>query len=248
MSITIESLLAANSSSLAALEHGLGYAFRKPAFLQEALIHSSYAFEHAKTLEKNNEKLEFLGDAVLDLVVGFMLFDKYQEMNEGDLTRLRAALVKESHLAQMAEDIDLGSCLLLGKGEDASAGRRKPSILSCAYEAVVGAVFLDGGYEAAASVIARHFSPWIDKRLQGLSAADSKSALQERLQERFSEGPEYFLEREDGPDHAKTFVVTVRFHDVLLGEGKGRSKKEAEKAAAVAALAYLESSDLLARG
>lgn len=248
MSITIDSLLAANSSSLATLEKALGYRFRSPAFLQEALIHSSYAFEHAKTLEKNNEKLEFLGDAVLDLAVGFMLFQRYREMNEGDLTRLRAALVKESHLAQMAADIDLGCCLLLGKGEDASAGRRKPSILSCAYEAVIGAIFLDGGYEEAAAVIARQFSAWIDKRLEGLPAADSKSALQERLQERFSQGPEYFLEREDGPDHAKTFVVTVRFRDIVLGEGKGRSKKEAEKSAAVAALAYLDASDLLTIG
>lgn len=244
MHISIDSLLIENRSSLARFEKILGYTFVHPQYLQEALIHSSYAFEQAKSLDRDNEKLEFLGDAVLDLVVGFMLFQRYPEMKEGDLTRLRAALVKESYLAQVAKDMDLGSYLMLGRGEDASKGRRKPSILSSAYEAVIGAVFLDGGYEAAAEVLKGHFSSRIEKRLETLHASDSKSALQEMLQEKFCEGPEYFLEQEEGPDHAKTFVVSVRFRQVVLGVGKGRSKKEAEKLAAAAALEDLHSAGL----
>lgn len=243
MSVTIESLVQQNREQLTRLEDGLGYRFNDPGQLQKALIHSSYAFEQGKSLKKDNETLEFLGDAVLDLTVGHELFQYFPEMREGDLTRLRAALVNERHLALMAREFALGDYLLLGKGEEAGNGREKPSILSCAFEAVVGAIFVDGGYEAAAGFVRVHFVPWFDERQRTIFLADAKSSLQERLQERFNEAPQYVLERSEGPDHDKTFFVTVRFRERILGNGSARSKKEAEQQAAAMALQQFDTFD-----
>jgi len=170
------------------------------------------------------------------LAVGYILFTRFPQMQEGDLTQLRSALVQESHLAVMARDIDLGDHLLLGKGEDASQGREKPSILSCAFEAVIGAVFLDGGYDAARGVVERHVSPWVDERKKTLTSADSKSRLQEMIQEKHNQGPVYVLEKTEGPDHAKIFYVSVQFQDKVLAHGSASNKKEAEQDAAAEAI------------
>ena len=233
---TLISLLKSNREQLASFEKNLGYRFDDQEYLQKAFVHSSYSFEHGKDIKDNNETLEFLGDAVLDLAVGYILFVRFPEMKEGELTRLRSALVQEGHLAVMAREIGLGDHLLLGKGEDASMGREKPSILSCAFEAVIGAVFLDGGYEAARSVVERHVSPWVDERRNALNSADSKSRLQEMIQAKHNQGPMYVLEKSEGPDHAKIFHVTVQFQGKVLAHGSATSKKEAEQNAAAEAI------------
>ena len=243
MTVTIHSLVNKNRDDLLQLENKLDYHFNDLSRLQNALIHSSYAFEQGKSLREDNETMEFLGDAVLDLVVGHGLFQYYPEMKEGDLTRLRAALVNERHLAIMAKELGLGDYLFLGKGEEASNGREKSSLLSCAYEAVMGAIFLDGGYEAAGACALKHFTPWFEKRQQTMMLADAKSALQELMQERFNEAPKYVVERSEGPDHAKIFFVTVRFRGEILGDGSAPSKKEAEQRAAAMALLKIDTFD-----
>lgn len=239
MPYTMDALLEERQALLAELQEKLGYGFRDRKNLLRALVHSSFAFEQGGSVGENNETLEFLGDAVLDLAVGWALFRRFPQMREGELTRLRAALVNEGHLAAMARAIGLGRHLLLGRGEDASHGRKKPSILSSAYEAVVGAVFLDGGYEAAREVVERQFEPWFQKPHEDMLLSDSKSALQEILQEKYNEAPVYTLEKAIGPDHDKTFFVAVRFRQTILGQGSAGSKKEAERQAAAAALKRL---------
>jgi ribonuclease-3 len=236
MNETIDNLAVQHREQLAVLAARFGYVFRTPALLQQALIHSSYAFEQGGGADIDNERLEFLGDAVLALAVGHLLYTSYPAMREGELTRLRAALVNEGHLAVMARELGLGEHLLLGRGEEGSAGREKPSILSCAHEAVVGAIYEDGGFDAAMAVIRHHFSPWLETRRQNLLQADAKSGLQELLQERYGEAPVYAVDSESGPDHAKRFTVSVRFRGQVLGSGTARSKKEAEQRAAAAAL------------
>ena len=158
-------------------------------------------------------------------------------MREGDLTKLRAALVNETHLASMARGIELGRFLCLGKGEDASNGRNKSSILSCGYEAVIGAIFEDGGYETVAAFVERFFLPAIEGKKEDLLIADAKSRLQEELQEAFNEAPSYHVDSEEGPSHMKVFSVSVMFQGEVLGGGTARSKKEAEQRAAADALA-----------
>ena len=241
---TLNALLKRNSEQLQVFEEKLGYTFTDQSYLQKSFVHSSYSFEHGKDIKENNETLEFLGDAVLDLAVGYALFARFPQMNEGDLTRLRSALVQESHLAVMAKDIDLGEYLLLGRGEDASQGREKPSILSCAFEAVIGAIFLDGGYDAARAVAEKHVAPWIDERKKTLVSADSKSRLQEMIQEKYNQGPVYVLEKAEGPDHAKIFHVSVQFEDRVLAYGSATNKKEAEQNAAAEAICIFDELDL----
>ncbi len=228
----LDALVIKNREKLASFEEKLAYSFTDISLLQEAFIHSSYAFEQGNDLRRDNETLEFLGDAVLDLTVGHALYQHYPEMKEGELTQLRAALVNESHLACMAREIDLGSDLLLGRGEDHSQGRTKNSILSCAFEAVMGALFLDGGYQVVENAVAKLVAPWFDERHKDLEIADAKSRLQAMLQEIFSEGPIYHLEGTSGPDHDKTFSVSVRFRDQVLASGEAKNKKKAEQQAA----------------
>jgi len=242
MVTNLNALVGLNKEILSEFEQIIGYRFTDLRLLQKALIHSSFAFEQAQ-IGKNNETLEFLGDAVLDLVVGHILIRRYPEMREGDLTKLRAALVNETHLAAMARDIDLGRFLSLGKGEDASQGRNKSSILSCAYEAVIGAIFEDGGYETVVAFIERFFLPAIEGKKEGLLIADAKSRLQEELQEQFNEAPSYRLDSEEGPSHMKVFSVSVVFQGDVLGKGTARSKKEAEQRAAADALAGRRAGD-----
>ncbi len=235
----IDSLVRRNKDGLAGLEQLLGYRFTDLLLLQKALIHSSFAFEQAQ-IDKNNEILEFLGDAVLDLVIGHTLCKYFPEMREGELTRLRSSLVNESHLALMARELALGDYLCLGKGEDASNGRNKSSILSCAYEALIGAVFEDSDYETVAALICRFFVPAMAAKKEELLMADAKSRLQEALQEKFNEAPSYRIDQEEGPSHQKVFTVSVLFRDEALGNGTGGSKKEAEQRAATATLAELD--------
>ena len=236
MTVTINSLTRDNEANLACLEERLGYSFSDRGLLLQALIHSSWAAENNLPAVKNNERLEFLGDAVLDLAIGAALYARFAEMREGDLSRLRAGLVNAAHLALMAGELSLGDALFLGKGEDSSQGRLKSSILACAYEAVVGAIFLDGGYGAAVSFVEKHFASYLDTGKEAMLRGDAKSSLQERSQERFNATPVYQLEKEEGPDHAKFFTVSVRLGDQVLATGSGSSKKEAEQQAAAAAL------------
>jgi ribonuclease-3 len=238
MGTTLANLIQDNEEGLHELQERIGYRFRDLRLLQLSLIHSSFAFERLDD-GRHNETQEFLGDAVLDLTVGYILFTRFPEMREGKLTRIRSALVNEYGLADRAREIELGQHLLLGKGENASHGRDKSSILSCAYEALVGALFLDGGYDEALTFVRRFFEPHIDKHQEQLVSADAKSSLQELLQERFNEGPEYALVDEEGPAHARLFSITVSFQGEELGSGKASSKKEAEQQAARAALEHL---------
>ncbi len=242
MGTTLTNLIQDNEEGLQELQERIGYQFRDLQLLQLALVHSSFAFERLDD-GRHNETQEFLGDAVLDLTVGFILFTRFPELREGKLTRIRSALVNEQGLAVRAREIDLGQHLQLGKGENAANGRDKSSILSCAYEALVGALFLDGGYDVALGFVRRFFEPHIARHHERLVSADAKSALQEFLQERFNEGPEYLLVGEDGPAHARIFSITVSFRGESLGSGQASSKKEAEQQAAQAALEHLRHQD-----
>ena len=238
MGTTLAALIQDHEEGLLELQERIGYRFRDLRLLQLSLIHSSFAFERLDD-GRHNETQEFLGDAVLDLAVGYILFTRFPELREGKLTRIRSALVNETGLADRAREIGLGQHLLLGRGENASHGRDKPSILSCAYEALVGALFLDGGYDEALAFVRRFFEPHIESHKELLLSVDAKSSLQELLQERFNEGPEYVLVNEEGPAHARLFSVAVRFQGEELGAGKASSKKEAEQLAARTALDVL---------
>jgi ribonuclease-3 len=248
MGTTLEALVQDNEENLEELQRKIGYTFQDIKLLQLSMIHSSFAFERMDC-GCHNETQEFLGDAVLDLTVGHLLFNRFPEMREGKLTRIRSALVNENGLASVARTLALGKYLLLGKGEDSSRGREKSSILSCAFEAMVGAVFLDGGYQTVAAYVLQTFGPLIDRHGEQLTSADGKSKLQEQLQEQFNEGPQYALDAEDGPAHARIFTVSVYFHELLLGSGRASNKKEAEQRAARAALQFLKKENpLLGQG
>lgn len=215
------------------LESRLGHRFVRPEHLTVALTHRSFSPEEA-----NNETLEFLGDAVLALAVADLLMERFPRAREGDLSKMRAALVNAETLAQKARDLDLGPHLRLGKGEEKSGGREKESILAAAYEAVLGAVYLDGGYEAARRTIGAEFGVDVAAQL-GAESRDYKTRLQEITQRLFRETPVYTLVEESGPDHEKLFVSEIAIAGRSCGRGVGRSKKMAEQAAAMTALATL---------
>ena len=240
MAATIETMTRKNRERLVALEARLDYRFKERTYLQRALIHSSFAFEQGMA-GQDNETLEFLGDAVLDLAVGLLLFQKYPKLREGELTRFRAALVNEASLARMARGIGLGETIFLGKGENATSGRQKSSILSGSYEALIGAIFLDSGYDTTAALVEHFFAPLIKGHKEDLLVADAKSRLQEKIQEQYNEAPTYSVEKEEGPAHDRQFTVAVRFQGQVLASGRARSKKEAEQQAAAAALQDLDS-------
>ena len=214
------------------LEEKLNYSFQDQALLEEALSHSSYANEHKGGL-RSNERLEFLGDSVLGFVAAEFLFRRHEALPEGDLTRMRAALVCEQSLYEVARELDLGRYLKLGRGEEAGGGRERQSILADAVEAIFAAVYLDGGIEAARELIERIL-------LSGAPAAeerrDYKTTLQEVAQRRSGQVLTYHMLSQSGPDHNKTFLFEVRLNGVPVGRGEGRSKKEAEQAAARDAL------------
>jgi ribonuclease III len=231
-----------NDKSFARLEADLGYRFQDMALLLEAMHHSSYVNEQNDPRLKDNERLEFLGDAVLDLVITHILMDQFQESPEGDLSRMRATIVNESQLALVAHGLNLGECIMLGKGETQSHGEEKNSILADAFEAVVAAVYLDGGFEAAFEIIEKQFVQVIADVRRRLGEEDYKSRLQEVVQGRYKTIPRYRVIGEVGPDHDKTFHVRLTIGDVLTTSGLGKSKKAAEQAAAAVALKKLQDS------
>ncbi len=204
--------------------------------LLQALTHSSYIYENRQNGIENNQRLEFLGDAVLDLAVSDFLFRKYPDSDEGELTKLRAALVCEPSLARTAKRLKLGFCLRMGKGEERSGGRERPSILADAFEALLGAIYLDQGLAKASEMTLKFLDPLIKDVLEGRLGSDYKTELQEIVQQLGSEQVQYTIIREEGPDHNKIFTAGVIYKGELAGTGSGRSKKEAEQQAAKAAL------------
>ena len=217
------------------LEARLGYAFRDRSLLENALTHSSYANEN-HSAKGSNERLEFLGDSVLGMVTADFLYGAHPQLPEGDLTRLRAALVCEESLAEVADRLDLGSYLRLGKGESCGGGRERPSIRADAVEAVLAAVYLDGGLAEAWAIIQRFI---LDREAEKGASRDYKTALQELVQRESGQVLSYRLVGESGPDHAKRFAVAVELNGREIGRGEGHSKKEAEQMAARAAMERL---------
>lgn len=216
------------------LEKKLNYTFRNPALLEEALSHSSYANEHRAGHLNSNERLEFLGDSVLGFVAAKYLFEK-ETGPEGELTKLRAAVVCEKALCSYSRELGLGDYLLLGKGERLTGGAERPSILADAFEAVIAAMFLDGGLEPVRGFVLR----FVEKEANNQRKRhfkDYKTTLQEIVQQNPEEKLEYVLTGESGPDHSKQFVVEVHLNSNVIGTGRGRSKKEAEQQAAREAL------------
>ena len=219
------------------LEQKIGYVFKDKSLIERALMHSSYTNEkHLKKYECN-ERLEFLGDAVLELVSSAYLFNEFPKVSEGELTKTRASMVCEPTLAYCTKEIDLGSYVYLGKGEDLTGGRTRKSVLSDAMEAVIGAIFLDGGMDAAKTFILRFIMTDIEHKRMFY---DSKTILQEVCQAKFRQNVTYHLLDESGPDHAKVFHVDVTVGDTKLGDGSGGTKKAAEQEAAYHGLLYLK--------
>lgn len=218
------------------LEHRLGHEFKNKSLLERALTHKSYANELKNTVE-HNEKLEFLGDAVLDLVVGEFLFEKYPEDNEGGLSKKRASIVNEEVLSELALDMKLNELMKLGKGEAQTGGAHKPRLCASALEAVVGALYMDGGFEAAKKFIRQEFS-CLSERVCGQEdfEKDYKTRLQELVQKHQRETPRYEVLAEEGPPHDREFLVCVKVNEEIWAQGQGRSKKNAEQAAAKCAL------------
>ena len=219
------------------LEKAIGYEFRQKGLLRQALTHSSYANERHMRKLSDNERLEFLGDAVLELVSSDFLYRNYGKLPEGDLTKLRASIVCEPTLALCTREMRLGSYLFLGKGEDQTGGRTRKSILSDALEALIGAIYLDGGFSPAQTFIQRFILTDIEhKKL----FYDSKTILQELVQGTYKEPLHYELLAEEGPDHDKNFRVAAKIGERKLGEGSGHTKKAAEQEAAYQALLRLK--------
>lgn len=228
--------LSKNLNDLAAI---LDYSFKNQGLMSQAFRHPSYVYEMDDIGVSDNQRLEFLGDAVINLAISHLLMESFPEMKEGDLSKYRASLVSENGLYYIACRLKLGDYLFLGKGEERTNGRKKPSILTDALEALIGAIYLDGGFTNVFRVTAKLFSPLLNKIGLGKSINDFKTDLQEYSQEVFQSTPEYRLEKETGPDHDKTFYVAVYLKGDLMGRGKGKSKKEAEQKAAEEALACL---------
>lgn len=216
------------------LQDSLRYAFRDPTLLLQALTHRSVSPSLADNKPPHNERLEFLGDAVLGLVVSESVAEKFPQFSEGELSKIRAGLINRAVLAQAAQRLNLGASLKLGRGEETTQGRKKPSLLANALEAVIGAVYLDGGIESARLVIRRMLEPEFDKIQRGKLPSlrsDYKTRLQEWAHQQGST-PMYRLIRETGPDHEKVFFVQVVVGGTVMGEGEGRTKKEGEQQAA----------------
>lgn len=217
------------------LEEVIGYKFRNSLLLAEALTHPSLAYETQKP-HFDNQRLEFLGDAVIQLVLTEKLYTMFPGFSEGRLTKLRARLVSREALHAFANELNLGNYIMMGKGEEASGGRQRPSTLADAFESVMGAVYLDGGLEAAFKIIEKICSSALLVLEESPEEKNPKGELQEVLQSISGEGPEYSVLHEEGPDHDKSFTVSVKWKGVDLGEGTGNSKKHAEASAARNAL------------
>lgn len=216
-----------------ALEKRIGYTFKNRDYLMEALTHSSFANERHSSV-KCNERMEFLGDAVLSIISAKLLYDKYPDMPEGELSKLRSSLVCTSSLSDFARQIDLGSSIFLGKGETMTGGAQRDSILENAFEALIAAIYLDGGMENAQKFVLGFLSPALETH--HINFKDYKTILQEVVQQNPDENVTYVLTGESGPDHDKTFEAEVHLNSNVIGKGKGKSKKSAEQAAAREAL------------
>ena len=231
------------NASLRMLQERIGYSFQNIILLEQAVSHSSYINEHRRIRPTDNERLEFLGDAVLELTTSDYLYHEYPQMPEGEMTKLRASLVCEPTLAMCARALSLPEHLLLGKGEELTGGRGRDSVVSDALEAVIGAIYLDGGFEKAKTFVRRFILNDIENKKLFF---DSKTYLQEIAQVQYkNEEIRYELIREEGPDHAKLFVMQVKIGDRMLGEGTGSTKKGAEQEAAYNALLTLAQAGIM---
>lgn len=218
------------------LAERLGYEFRETKLLRNALTHSSSINETHRRYWDNNERLEFLGDAVLEMVISERLYRLLPQEEEGRLTRLRSSIVCEESLAEIGQRLGIGEALILGKGEERSGGRNRSSMIADGVEAIIGAIYLDGGWDQVRTAVLRLFDSVISRALEGKLHSDYKTALQERLQVNGDVDIQYVLDGQEGPDHAKVFYTSVAVDGVVLGSGSGRSKKEAEQNAAKAAM------------
>jgi len=215
----------------------IGVEFNDLELLRQAFTHRSYLNEHRGEVQGHNERLEFLGDAVLELISTHFLYDKYPQKPEGELTAYRASLVNAVTCAEIAHEIGMNDFLLLSRGEAKDTGRARNILLANAFEALVGAIYLDQGYDAAKEFITKHLFPKIDAIVREKLWQDAKSVLQEKAQESEGVTPNYAVIRETGPDHDKHFIVGVYIKDAMVAEGSGKSKQEAEQSAAREALA-----------
>lgn len=220
------------------LQERISYRFRDPQLLLQALTHRSSPFENNEPQE-DNERLEFLGDSVIELAVSHLLLTRFPNLDEGGLSKARASLVRETTLSSLARGIGLGEALRLGRGEEETGGREKDSILAGGMEALAAALYLDGGYTEAFRVIEQLYSRHLEQMERGLMDEDFKTQLQEYTQRYLNTTPSYTLAGEEGPDHDKTFEVTISIGGKVYGRGRGRSKKEAEQQAATEALKLL---------
>jgi len=227
------------TNTLNELQAQLGYFFKDLALLKKALTHGSYYHEN-KNHSSHNERFEFLGDAILDFIISDILMDTFPLKREGDLSQMRAAIVNQKTLAEMATQLQLGEYLYLGRSEEKTEGRKKPSILSSTFEALVTAIYKDGGFEEVKLCIQNLFMNIINQVEAHYESIDSKSRLQQVFQERFKMVPSYKIISQEGPDHQKTFEVALTFQGEELARGRGKNKKEAEYQAASKALKSLE--------
>ncbi|MEG6615285.1 ribonuclease III [Peptococcaceae bacterium 1198_IL3148] len=225
-----------SSIYIARLQQRLGIDWNDPALFYQALTHSSCAHENRHLGLTHNQRLEFLGDAVLELVISEHLYRHFPDSTEGELTKLRAAVVCEPSLAKVSRELALGYCLRMGRGEERSGGRERPSILADAFEALLGAIYMDKGLEVARQIILEQLAPILEDVIAGRLDKDYKTELQEILQQHSSDPVNYVIIREDGPDHNKTFTAGVVYRGKEIGRGVGHSKKEAEQHAAKEAL------------
>jgi ribonuclease III len=225
------------SESLSELEAFLDYQFRDRSLLQRALTHRSFVNEHESEGMLHNESMEFLGDSVLGFLISSKIYQKFPQLKEGELSKIKAFLASAANLVRLAEKIRVGEYLWISKGEEKTGGRKKRAILVDAFEAIVGAIYLDGGVDAASSFVERQIGQFLnDMDLEEFTYGDFKSALQEYLHDRGQSEPSYRVVHEIGPDHGKTFVVQVSVNGQVVSEASGKTKKEAQQAAARLAL------------
>ncbi len=234
-----------SNNSISQLEKKIGYVFKDREIITTAITHSSYANERKTKKLSYNERIEFLGDSVLSLVISEYLYTMYRNLPEGELTVTRAKIVCENSLSKCAIDIGLGRFLLLGKGEELSGGRDKISILSDAFEALIGAIFIDGGFVTAKGFILKYMENIIKNCVEGKLFYDFKTQLQELIQQNGEQHILYNVIDESGPDHNKVFITEVRINNVIRGQGTGRSKKESEQNAAKDALGKFNAKGVL---
>ncbi len=222
-----------------ALEKAMNYKFKNGHFLTRAMTHSSYSNENKKEKLKNNERLEFLGDSVLGLIISEYLFSHYSNLEEGQLTKIRAKIVCEASLGEASRALKLGEFMLFGRGEELTGGRERTSILSDAFEALIASIFLDGGMECARVFVLSRLKPIIEDAVQGKLFVDYKTRLQEIIQVQKGNRIKYDIVREEGPDHSKIFFTEVKLNETVIGLGSGHSKKESEQESAKEGLKWL---------